>query len=106
MTQKKMHVLASLAHIVILAMIIMENVSALLQNKTVDDAYTGGNEGISLIYLPDGVWSQGNVCTGCTAHPDPSQTFNGTWHDTTSFHNDNLQRSIGFNFIGELRVRP
>jgi hypothetical protein len=26
-------------------------------------------------------WLVGNTCTGCFAKPDPSQAFNGTWHE-------------------------
>ena len=48
-----------------------------LINVTVDDQH-------SLIqYAPVGVWNIGQECTGCTAHIEPNQTYNGTWHDVS-----------------------
>lgn len=102
MVHKRLYALATLVYIILLALV--ESATAEQQNITIDDAYSGGEIGVTLIYLPDGGWSQGNLCIGCTAHPDPSQTFSGTWHDSTSFHNDTSQRSIGFNFTGKGRT--
>ena len=40
----------------------------------VDDADTR-----SITYSPG--WITGNICTGCFALPDKTQTFGGTWHE-------------------------
>lgn len=101
-----MHIHTSLATTSILAITLFTVYSsATLQNITIDDAYLGGSEGISLIYLPDKLWDIGNICSGCFAQPDPTQVLDGTWHDSTSMFNDTLQRSIGFNFTGKGRIR-
>lgn len=76
--------------------------SAELHNVTIDDAYSGGIEGVAISYLPSNGWTEGQNCKGCAAQPDVTQVFDGTWHDATSFHGDNLQRSIGLNFTGML----
>lgn len=97
-----MRLLTSLANTPILVITLFAVCSsATLQNITIDDAYLGGSEGITLIYLPDKLWDVGNRCSGCFAQPDPTQVLDGTWHDSTSMYHDELQRSIGFNFTGE-----
>lgn len=79
--------------------------SAEHHNITIDDAYPGGIEGVAISYLPSNGWTEGQNCKGCAAQPDVSQVFGRTWHDATSFHGDNLQRSIGLNFTGILPFR-
>ncbi|KIY49193.1 hypothetical protein FISHEDRAFT_72541 [Fistulina hepatica ATCC 64428] len=48
-------------------------------NTTVDDASS------RFTYLPSnsGGWALGTNCTGCSAHPDTADLYNGTWHDST-----------------------
>lgn len=51
--------------------------SAGLVNVTIDDSDP------LIIYSPAAQWSTGETCASCTAHPDVSRTFSGTWHDST-----------------------
>lgn len=57
-------------------------VLASLVNVTIDDNFGDPRTGTQIIYLPPGTWNNGTKCSGCT-HPDPSQLYNGTWHDST-----------------------
>ena len=69
------------------------------QNVTVDDAALTGP--VTITYLPSpSNWSQGNNCSGCIAKPDPSQAYNGTWHDTTYIPNSAVYQAFQFNFTG------
>lgn len=90
----------ALAQIISLALV--KNTLAEQQNITIDDAYAGGDQGISLRYLPVNGWATGNNCSTCSAGTklDKSQVFNQTWHDATSMHDDSMQRSVVFNFTG------
>ena len=57
-------------------------VSAALVNTTVDDSQT--SDGAFVIqYTPADLWNDGLNCSGCTAHPNPVDTWDGTWHDAT-----------------------
>lgn len=57
-------------------------ISATLVNVTVDDSQT--NEGALVIqYTPVDTWNDGPNCPACTAHPNPENTMNETWHDST-----------------------
>ena len=69
------------------------------ENVTVDDAALTGP--VTITYLPSpSNWSQGNNCSGCIAKPDPSQAYNGTWHDTTYIPNSAVYQAFQFNFTG------
>ena len=57
--------------------------SAALVNVTIDDTLGDPRTGAQIVYGPAGVWKVGQTCTTCTAHPDPSELVNGTWHDGT-----------------------
>ena len=52
-------------------------------NRTIDDEEGDSVSSLKPEYLPSGAWSQGATCSGCLARLDPSQTFDGTWHDST-----------------------
>lgn len=70
-------------------------------NVTVDDEYGDSETGATPTYSPSsGVWNQGNTCTGCLVKPDSSETFDGTWHDTTWAPNDQ-PHTITINFTGK-----
>lgn len=90
----------ALAQIIFLALV--KSTSAEQKNITIDDAYAGGDQEIILSYLPVNGWAIGNNCPTCPAGTklDKAQVLDQTWHDATSMHDDNMQRSIGFNFIG------
>ncbi|KAJ2987130.1 hypothetical protein NUW54_g9520 [Trametes sanguinea] len=61
---------------------------------TVDDS----NSAIS--YSPADQWSQGISCSDCTIHPDASEAFDGTWHDTTYNPLQSSPMTITFSFTG------
>jgi hypothetical protein len=59
-------------------------VLASLVNVTIDDKFGDPQTGTQIVYLPPGTWNNGtNSCSGCITHLDPSQLYNGTWHDST-----------------------
>ena len=62
---------------------LLPQASAALVNVTVDDTYGDPFTGNPIIYQPQGAWQPGQSCSTCTAHPDKSLAFNGTWHDST-----------------------
>ncbi|KAF9072769.1 hypothetical protein BDP27DRAFT_1445502 [Rhodocollybia butyracea] len=73
-----------------------------MANVTIDDANP------SIIYLPDGAWHTRNPstpCPGCSANPNYTMMFDGTFHDGTfdsvpgvaSFPNIPLTASMSFN---------
>lgn len=70
-------------------------------NITVDDQYGGSMIGEAPVYSPLGVWNQGPQCTGCFIQPDPSQAFNGTWHDSTIDPSDVVPYNISYTFKGK-----
>ncbi|KAI0354715.1 hypothetical protein OH77DRAFT_483637 [Trametes cingulata] len=70
-------------------------IGAACRDFTVDD----NDPAIS--YSPSNQWSQGSQCSGCRIHPDPAQTFEGTWHDSTYDPSvDTDLRTITFSFTG------
>ncbi|KAF7797151.1 hypothetical protein EIP86_008343 [Pleurotus ostreatoroseus] len=54
-----------------------------LVNITVDDTNPDPITNNVFTYSPAGAWNQGNNCSVCFRKLDPSQTYDGTWHDTT-----------------------
>ncbi|KAM5539941.1 hypothetical protein V8D89_006444 [Ganoderma adspersum] len=52
-------------------------------NRTIDDQTGDSVSGLLPQYSPSNAWHQGSTCTTCRIHLDPSQTFKGTWHDST-----------------------
>lgn len=64
-------------------------------NVTVDDADN------QITYTPSEHWAVGQTCTDCSAHPDVSQMFDQTWHDTSfipgSSQTQGINASITFN---------
>ncbi|KAJ7590693.1 hypothetical protein C8J56DRAFT_782683 [Mycena floridula] len=75
-----------------------------LVNVTVDDA--DSSQSASWVYSPSGAWnSAGLSCVNCTARPDVSKMYSGTWHDSTfnsqpgsnNFPNQVLFASLTFN---------
>ncbi|EIW63879.1 uncharacterized protein TRAVEDRAFT_79572, partial [Trametes versicolor FP-101664 SS1] len=76
-------------------------------NRTIDDEYGDSVTGVKPVYGPSsdptGNWIQGLTCVHCTMLPgkviDISQTFNGTWHDST-YHPGNPDHTIDAPFTG------
>ena len=66
----------------LLSLAIPSLVSAVLVNVTVDDSQTS-NGATVIQYTPSDLWNDGASCVACTAHPNPEQTLDGTWHDST-----------------------
>ncbi|ETW87655.1 hypothetical protein HETIRDRAFT_438056, partial [Heterobasidion irregulare TC 32-1] len=60
-------------------------IAAKLFNITIDDSGKDPVTGALIQYLPNlTFWHPSEQpCSGCTAHPDPTQAFDGTWHDSS-----------------------
>jgi len=69
-------------------------------NITIDDTNGDSVTGNTFNYEPPATWSVGLQCTNCEAHLDPSQTFDGTWHDTSAFPNSTVIPSASVTFTG------
>ena len=74
--------------------------SAASTNRTIDDQLGDSVTGVLPSYSPAGSWQQGATCSGCFIHLDPSQTFQGTWHDSTHTPGDAEDRVITAQFTG------
>ncbi|KAL1952298.1 hypothetical protein VTO73DRAFT_1447 [Trametes versicolor] len=70
------------------------SVSAALVNVTIDDTFGDESNGNQISYEPSTLWSVGQNCAGCTAHPDPTLVLNGTWHDSTYNETQNNDPSV------------
>ena len=81
-------------------------VCGVLVNITVDDTNPDPVTGSTFTYSPAGAWHQGNNCSVCFRKQDPSQTLDGTWHDTTYTADqtglDEVQVAL-FQFTGTFR---
>ena len=57
-------------------------------NVTIDD--TNGDEvtGTQITYSPSDGWQTGQDCTTCSAKLDSTETYDGTWHDSTYYPED------------------
>lgn len=78
---------------------------AVLVNRTIDDEFGDPIAGIMPVYSPADKWTQGARCsTACRAKPAQDETFIGTWHDSSYFANDGLERSITITFHGASRT--
>ncbi|KAI0640164.1 hypothetical protein C8Q77DRAFT_1153053 [Trametes polyzona] len=76
--------------------------SGILVNRTIDDELGDSVSHAPPVYLPDGGWALGSVCTSCNIHPglaDVDQAFDQTWHDTTH-HPGSASPSIIATFSG------
>lgn len=71
-----------------------------LVNVTVDDQFGDSLSGTIPTYTPASKWATGPQCTACSAQPDPSRAFNGTWHDSTNQLRD-PSSVITYNFTGK-----
>lgn len=71
-----------------------------LVNVTVDDQSGDSLSGTIPTYTPASKWAAGPQCNACSAQPDPSRAFNGTWHDSTNQVGDRSS-VITYNFTGK-----
>ncbi|KAI0652609.1 hypothetical protein C8Q79DRAFT_898303, partial [Trametes meyenii] len=74
--------------------------SSLATNRTIDDEKGDSVTGAVPSYSPARPWNQGATCKNCAIHLDYSQTFDGTWHDSTRFSNGLEPHVITANFTG------
>lgn len=65
-----------------LILILLSRSSATATNRTIDDYYGDSVTGYPPVY--SGSWNYGPTCSGCSAHPNATSTFNASWHDATS----------------------
>ncbi|TCD59919.1 hypothetical protein EIP91_011189 [Steccherinum ochraceum] len=71
------------------------------KNVTIDDQYGDEATGAQVTYAPAELWTQGNGCGGCSAKPDASQAYHGTWHDGLFAPSQNKQPlTVTFTFTG------
>ncbi|KLO13083.1 hypothetical protein SCHPADRAFT_382267 [Schizopora paradoxa] len=69
---------------------ILVHSSGALVNISIDDTFSNPSDarlfyGLTNQLAQDGNgWSIGANCSGCLAQPDPSQTFDHSWHDTST----------------------
>lgn len=75
------------------------------KNVTCDDQFgcelSGDAQGATIEYIPNDGWTQGSTCTGCKIVADPTQAFNGTWHDTTLGKEEAGSRLFNITFQGK-----
>ena len=81
-------------------LISLVTIAAAATNRTIDDQEGDSVTGAVPSYTPVGSWNQGSTCDGCFVHLDPSQTFDGTWHDSTHTPGDPEPRVITAQFTG------
>ncbi|KAH8116545.1 hypothetical protein DFH11DRAFT_1506467 [Phellopilus nigrolimitatus] len=74
----------------------------ILVNVTIDDENGDSVTGAKPTYSGVGLdgWAQGAGCHGCMAKLDPSQAFDGTWHDSTWHPGDADEKTIEMSFSG------
>ncbi|KLO13088.1 hypothetical protein SCHPADRAFT_940660 [Schizopora paradoxa] len=76
------------------------------QNISVDDSLPDPLSGFQIIYglanktITSGTGWNTQDCVGCLAKPDPSQAFNGTWHDASSHVSQEYLSQASFFFVG------
>jgi len=75
-------------------------VNAILANRTIDDKNGDSVTGNMPRYNPPDFWNEGNGCVPCAIHPDPSEAYNSTWHDTQISPNTTTPRTITMTFNG------
>lgn len=86
--------------ILFFSLLVLRLATASLTNRTIDDEKGDSTSRLLPEYSPPGAWHQGSTCTACYVHLDSSQTFRGTWHDTTYHPGDPEPRSITMRFNG------
>ncbi|KLO13082.1 hypothetical protein SCHPADRAFT_940654 [Schizopora paradoxa] len=86
----------------------MVNSSMTLVNVSIDDTLSDPSNGARLSYglinklgLDGNGWSVGQNCSTCFAQPDPSQTFDHSWHDasTSGIPGDIPYASVSFSGV-------
>ncbi|KAI0325593.1 hypothetical protein GY45DRAFT_1330065 [Cubamyces sp. BRFM 1775] len=94
---------AAVLRVVVLA-VLATSVAGTDVNRTIDDQ--NGDSVTGAVPLYRGAWAIGQTCTGCgvrAGNPiDPSQAFDGTWHDASSFPKNAtaIQPSLQVSFVG------
>ncbi|KAL0955678.1 hypothetical protein HGRIS_001902 [Hohenbuehelia grisea] len=69
-------------------------------NVTVDDTLGAPGTGARITYSSS-LWKDGRSCSGCTAHPDPSQLHLGTWTDASfASDHDSVIQTATLQFTG------
>ena len=91
---------ASFSRLIVCALLATACAAALPTNRTIDDEEGDSVTGLMPQYFPPNGWNVGATCAGCLVHLDPSQTFDGTWHDTTYSPKDLESPSITLRFNG------
>lgn len=74
---------------------------AALVNVTIDDTHGDPKTGTQVTYSPSEYWNDGTNCPLCTAHPDVSQAYLGTYHDGTWNPAAPINQTFSTTFNGE-----
>lgn len=70
-----------------LLLLLVHSSLAVLVNNTVDDTFADPRTGDTVIYTPEGAWSEGSAnCARCIAHPSEQSLYRGTWHEGMVSH--------------------
>ncbi|KAJ7694651.1 hypothetical protein B0H17DRAFT_1009221, partial [Mycena rosella] len=57
--------------------------AAILSNRTIDDTNGDSVSGLLPVYSPAAHFSPNSNCPTCSVKLDPTQVFDGTWHDSS-----------------------
>jgi len=57
--------------------------NAVAKTVYIDDQNGDEDTGLVPTYTPAQYWEQGSKCPGCALQPNPSLTYDNTWHDAT-----------------------
>jgi hypothetical protein len=80
--------------------LIFGTANAVLTNRTIDDQNGDSVTGSLPLYSPSDLWNEGVGCVPCAIHPEPSDAFDGTWHDTQIVPNVTTPRTVTMSFNG------
>ncbi|KAH9842375.1 uncharacterized protein C8Q71DRAFT_698456 [Rhodofomes roseus] len=84
--------------VLLTSLLLSQVVSAGTTNRTIDDTHGDSVTGVLPTYSNN--WNYGPNCSFCAIRPDANETFDGTWHDTTSNSTDPTQPSMTLTFDG------
>ncbi|KAF7308249.1 hypothetical protein HMN09_00672800 [Mycena chlorophos] len=82
----------------LLLVITPSTTKAAVVTRTIDDEKGDSVTGAVPVYAPINQFSQNSGCSGCIYHPDASDAFDQTWHDSSQI--DSTPSTVTFSFTG------
>nr|GAT53599.1 predicted protein [Mycena chlorophos] len=82
----------------LLLVITPSTTTAAVVTRTIDDEKGDSVSGAVPVYAPINQFSQNSGCSGCIYHPDASDAFDQTWHDSSQI--DSTPSTVTFSFTG------